>query len=372
VSTLELNRWTLLRQHLLERAPLDRLGVAGAVDALAGMQAQHAPSPYIGLWSRLAGFRRSHLEAALADDEVVKATVMRGTLHLVAAARLPHYRVASGSAYYEQTFQHLRDAGVDLDAIRARVVATVAARPHTRVEVARLVAGLLPADLGDLATVRPSAVAAVSVASDLVNLAEDAAFGYYGGSRYRVAPAGATAAVDPGDAMRAVVAAYLGAYGPASPADLSQWSGRPAGAFAPSLAALDLVEMEAEDGRRLVDLAGAPRPAVDDLPRPPVRFLPKWDSLLLAHARRERVIADDHRRVVIARNGDVAPTFLVGGVVAGTWEATRRGPAVIRLWPLTRIGARDRRAVESEGALLLSWLRPEAPDGQVRWEERSP
>src|SRR5437660_12428567 len=101
VGERELNRWTLARQFLLQRA--DGLDVADAIEALAGMQAQHPASPYIGLWSRLEGFERSHLEEALERDLVVKVTVMRGTLHLIPTRQLNHYRAAAGSSDRKST-----------------------------------------------------------------------------------------------------------------------------------------------------------------------------------------------------------------------------------------------------------------------------
>jgi hypothetical protein len=364
VSDRQLNRWTLARQHLVERASLD---ATAAVEHLAGMQAQYSPSPYIGLWSRLEGFERADLEQALRDDRVVKTTAMRGTLHLLPASRLAHYRIVSGSSYYDNTLARLRELGVDLEAIRAHVVSRVRQRPHTRREVSRLVAGALgvTGEVPAWVAQRPTAVAAVAVTTDLVNLPDDAAFGYFGGSRYRVAPS--TPEVEPAEAFRYVTAAYLAAYGPASKADLAQWSGNTVSAFAPALAALAVVSFRTEDGRTLVDLPDAPRPP-PDVPVP-VRFLPKWDSLLLAHARRERILPEPYRKRVIAKNGDVAPTFLVDGTVAGTWEVTLRGPAVLTLTALGRISVRSRRDVEAEGHRLLAWLRPEADSREVRWAD---
>src|SRR6185437_4309742 len=145
-------------------------------------------------------------------------------------------------------------------------------------------------------------------------------FGYFGGGRYRTAP---PAIADAREALRTIAAAYFAAFGPATRADLAQWSGRSVAAFAEALAALDLVSLRAEDGRTLLDLANAPRLDAD-IPAP-VRFLPKWDNVLLAYERRERILPDSYRRVVIRKNGDVLPTFLVDGVVAGTWDAPLRG-----------------------------------------------
>lgn len=163
-----------------------------------------------------------------------------------------------------------------------------------------------------------------------------------------------------------VARAYLSAFGPASLADLSQWSGQPVSAFAEALTVLDTVSLRARDGRTLLDLAGALRP--DPATPVPVRFLSKWDNLLLAHARRERVLPKGLQTTVIRRNGDVLPTFLVDGFVAGTWEAALRGPARMLLTPLVALGARARREVEAEAAGLLDWLRPDAGSRTVAWQ----
>src|SRR2546421_5248928 len=236
VSNRELNRWTLARQFLLERVRLDP---ATAIERLAGMQAQYPSSPYIGLWSRLEGFQRSDLEAALRDDRVVKTTVMRGTLHLVPTTKLAHYRLAAGSSYYEQTARQLSEYGVDLDSIRAAVLDAVGLHSHSRIEISRLISGLLPPEAAELAAAHPSAIAGISVATDLCNLPDDAAFGYSAGSRYRVAPV--VTPVDPPEAFRTIVHDYFAAYGPASKADLAYWSGRSGRSFAAALDDLDLV-----------------------------------------------------------------------------------------------------------------------------------
>src|SRR3981081_1364770 len=92
VSLRQLNRWTLARQLLLQRAYLDAVP---AIERIAGMQAQYSPSPYIGLWSRVRDFKREELETALAAQLVYKATLMRGTLHLVSARQYDLYRLAA-------------------------------------------------------------------------------------------------------------------------------------------------------------------------------------------------------------------------------------------------------------------------------------
>jgi len=76
----ELNRATLARQLLLERK---RLSPTAVIERLVGMQAQWPSAPYVGIWTRTTSFRREALERKLASAGVVKATVMRQTLHLV-------------------------------------------------------------------------------------------------------------------------------------------------------------------------------------------------------------------------------------------------------------------------------------------------
>jgi len=163
-----------------------------------------------------------------------------------------------------------------------------------------------------------------------------------------------------------VVTSYLAAFGPASRADIAGWLGRSVGIFSAALDSLDLVTFQAGDGRKLVDLLDAPRP--DATVAAPVRFLPKWDNLLLAYDRRERVLPDAIRKTVIRKNGDVLPTFLVDGAVAGAWEAALRGRAVMSLTPFASLSVKNRKAVEREAESLLAWLRPDSGQHGVAWK----
>ena len=164
---------------------------------------------------------------------------------------------------------------------------------------------------------------------------------------------------------------HLGAFGPATAADVSAWSGAPVARLRPAIAALDadgeLWHVRDERGRQLVDLVGAVRPD-PDVPAPP-RLLPMWDNVLLAHADRTRIIGDAERQVVIARNGDTLPTFLLDGRVAGLWWAVADGPGGTRieLEPFGRLAAPDRRALEDEAARLAAFVAPHEPDVYRRY-----
>lgn len=341
---------------LLEREDVDAVT---AIERLAGMQAQYSPSPYIGLWSRVRDFRREELEAALRANLVYKATLMRGTLHVVSARQFDFFRVASRypSHVWTDGLAQLKERGVDVEALREEILVALDERPLKKPELQQLFRHRIPADMPDWV-----AFSVVIVVGATMNHHDDARFGHFAGSRYRRAPA---AAVGPEQAMESLVQSYLAAFGPATRGDIAQWLGRPVSVFGAVLDSLELVSFTDEGGRKLVDLPGAPRP--DPGVAAPVRFLPKWDNLLLAYQRRERVLTDERRKVVIRKNGDVLPTFLVDGMVAGSWEAPLKGRASMTLTPFAPLPARQRRAVELEAEALLAWLRPDAAQPQIAW-----
>ena len=76
ITARELNRATLGRQLLLERAPLS---VADGVRRVVALQAQQPASAYLALWNRLAGFDPAELDDAFASHRVVRAQLMRVT-----------------------------------------------------------------------------------------------------------------------------------------------------------------------------------------------------------------------------------------------------------------------------------------------------
>jgi hypothetical protein len=285
---------------------------------------------------------------------------MRGTLHLVSAQHFDAFRTSSRfpNHIWSEGPRMLADRGVDVDALRLDILAAIDERPLKKPELQQLFRHRIPPDLPDW--VAFSVV--VSVGGAILHH-EDAYFGNFAGGRLRRAPA---PQIDPAVAMRAVVTAYLGAFGPATRGDIAQWLGRSVGSFSEALDSIDVMSFQDEDGRKLVDLADAPRP--DPTVPAPVRFLSKWDQLLLAHERRERVLPEAIRRTVIRKNGDVLPTFLVDGMVAGAWEAPLRGRAALTLTELIPISAKNRRAVEREAADLLAWLRPDSAKREIGWK----
>jgi hypothetical protein len=338
LSLRELNRALLARQLLLERA---ELSAVDAVERIAGMQAQWAPSPYVGLWSRVAGFERAELEEAYASGEVLRVVLMRGTVHLVTARQYSLFAhaltVAPAPWIRADAHELARRVG---DAVHA-----FAAEPRTRKEVEAWLAeehGV--AEAGTLGLWY-----AVRLHGRLVYAG---ASGAWKAPRSPLFVAREPDAVDGAEARAELVRSYLAAFGPASRADLAEWSGARVRDLEPALAALEPLErFRTEEGRDLLDLPGAPLPGAET--PAPVRFLPKWDSVLLAHADRRRVLPEAWRKAVIGKTGDVYQTFLVDGSVAGTWKAER---GRVSLQPFAPLPREARREVEDEAARLEAWL----------------
>ena len=310
LSLRELNRATLARQLLLRRVSLSP---ARAIERVAGLQGQWPPAPYVGLWSRVEGFRREALARALARRDVLKATVMRSTLHLVSAR---DYELFVAALHGGDASPIRADAIALADQAAEGVRGLFAEGPKARTEVMAWLAREHPAPVAE--EFPWSTWFAVCVRARLVHTPEGAAWTARSGRRLVVRPE-AAAVSDPAEARVELVRRYLAAFGPASRKDVGQWSGMRMRHIDPALEALEpLRRFRDEEGRELVDLPRAPLPGADAVA--PVRFLPHWDNLLLAHDDRRRVLPEEYRKVVIAKNGDVAQTFLVDGVVAGMWK----------------------------------------------------
>jgi hypothetical protein len=333
----ELNRALLARQLLLERAPLD---VPEVLQRMGGLQAQYAPSMYIGLWSRIDGFDRDGLTRLLERREVVQATLMRATIHLVSRADFWPFAVGVRTPrreMYQRTGRDRPDPEAIGDAV-LQLRELLRERPVRRTELDELFGPQIRQAIGiylDMVRVPPSGTWARRRA-DLFGAAED-----------WVGPPD----VAEDDARDLLVRRYLGAFGPAHRTEIADWAGLPVAGVAKALARLDLVTYRDERGRELVDLPDGPLPDPDT--PAPVRFLPTYDATLLAHARRTLILPEEHRaKVFHVRMPQSIGTFLVDGQVAGTWTA--KGGQI--LWePFVPLTARIRKQVAAEADQLAAF-----------------
>lgn len=335
----ELNRALLARQLLLERAAVR---LPKALEAMGCLQAQYAPSMYVGLWSRVAGFRREDLTGALEDRSVVQGTLMRVTIHLVSRADYWPLALAVREARRALWLRATRHSvtAEELAESAAVVRDAVRERPLRRPEIDQLVGRDRAIGVGlweDFVRVPPSGTWERRRA-DLYAAAED-----------WLGPPPPAVGVDA--ATEHLVRRYLQGFGPATAADVADWGGLRPTDVAAVLDRMDLRRFADEEGRTLYDLPRAPLP--DPATPAPVRFLPTWDATLLVHARRKGVIAEEHRPLVFnTKTPHSVATFLVDGKVAGTWRYEK---GHVQLAPFEPLAPAVRAEVEAEADRLAAF-----------------
>jgi hypothetical protein len=333
----ELNRALLARQLLLER---EGLSLPKALDRMGCLQAQYAPSMYIGLWSRVEGFERPALNDALEQRRVIQGTLMRATIHLVSKADYWPLAIAIRRARRESWLRSggaRRPSAAQFAAAAKKLQRALERGPLTQAQIVELVGDrLLQSGVGlwvDLVRVPPSGTWERRRA-DLCGLAEDWV--------------GPPPEISHEDAVAHVVRRYLGAFGPAPAKDIAEWAGLPVKEIAAAIARMRLRAFSGPGGGELVDLPRAPLPD-PDTPAPP-RFLPVWDATLLVHARRTGILPEEHRpRIFNVKTPHSMNTFLVDGAVAGSWRYEK---GAIKLDPFARLDRATRAALDEEAQRL--------------------
>ncbi len=358
LSTRALNRATLARQLLLARA---RTTPLAAIERLAGMQAQLSRPPFVGLWSRLERFRREDLLALYRGHRALRATMMRGTIHLVSARDYLRLRAPLQPALDRMLGWILggRRERFDHEALLAEGRAFFEAAPRSFGGLRSHLAAQHPEE-----DVRAMAYT-VRLRLPLVIVPGEGRWGHRATTDFALAEAWLGRTIRAANDPRPLVRRYLAAFGPATPADAQAWSG--VGRLKEVFEALrpELAVFRDEGGRELFDLPDAPRPP-EDAPAP-VRLLPEFDNLVLSHADRSRVIADGHRKVISAKNGMTPATILVDGFVAGTWRVERRGKvATLALAPFRPLARRVRAEIEAEAEPLLRLVEEDAQVFEIR------
>jgi hypothetical protein len=354
-----LNRATLARQLLLVRRSLPALD---AIEHLVGMQAQAPNAPYVGLWTRLDGFRADELAGALTGREAVRTWVMRGTVHLVTArdclAMRPLFQPMAERLFTASPFSR-NVAGIDREELLAAGRSLLEERPRGRAELSRLLGERWP-DRDPI-----SLAYAISYLVPCVQVPPRGVWGATGQAVVTTAEVWLGRPPDAGHSAAALVTRYLGAFGPATAADVRTWSGLTGVREVIDELRPRLRTFRDEAGRELFDLPDAPRPHPDTPAAP--RFLPEYDNLLLSHADRARVITDRRRPPLPPGNGGVMGTVLVDGFWRGTWAITREGGrAVLTVEPFAPVSAPDRAALTDEGGRLLAFAAADADGHDVR------
>ncbi|WP_277207189.1 winged helix DNA-binding domain-containing protein [Isoptericola croceus] len=356
LSDTALGRATLARQLLLAR---EDIAVPEAVRQVGALQAQEPASPYLALWNRVAAFDPADLDVAFRAGDVVRATLMRITLHAVHQDDwAPYHRAVTDplrrSRLGDRRFVPARLTPAEADDLRDALL-EFAAEPRTQGEIVAELTRLLDEERA------PAAWFALRTLAPLHHVPTGPPWSYSPRARRYLAGAPTAANHAPaGDDPAPVhlLKRYLAAFGPASEADFAQFTMLRRRFTGPAVAALreELVGVEGPDGTELLDLPDAPRPDAGT-PAPP-RLLGMWDSIVLAHRDRRRVLPDEHRPHVIRRNGDTLPTMLVDGRVVGVWRVTEDGVEAAAFEPLSRAAW---TALEAEAAALRAFLADREP-----------
>ena len=331
----ELNRATLARQLLLERK---RLSPVKVIEHLVGMQAQWPSAPYVGIWTRTTSFRRGTLERELTKGSVLKANLMRQTLHLVTRRDYGLLRAAFSESGHPDQWPNSIKVAPSVRALAERGPVTMAEGLEL-LERKHGLTGITARRVWHGGRMR----------AHVLHHHETALWGARPDGRFVAIDQ--PEPVEPVEARAEMLARYLAAFGPASRKDMDKWSMMRQPAIKAALARLELRRFRDERGLELLDVEHAPLPDPDT--PAPVRFLPKWDNVLLAFADRTRVLPEEYRRTVIGSNGDVAQTFLVDGLVAGMWSV-EKGRVVLE--PLARLSRAVRREVEDEAERLEAFV----------------
>ncbi|MGH2702275.1 MAG: winged helix DNA-binding domain-containing protein [Actinomycetota bacterium] len=338
----DLNRALLARQLLLERS---RLPVTHALERVAGLQTQYAPSAYVALWSRLHDFRRSSLTRALEQRRAVQATLMRVTIHIVSAQDYP--LLAEGvrkgrREWWLRATRHQVD-GPDMERVADLVRARLSDGSLRQAELVKFI---------EAEGWPRSAWSGVGLWTDMVRVPPSGTWerrraDLYGLAEQWLGPSNATE----DEGLRHLVGRYLKGFGPASLNDVANWAGLSVTTLRPVVERLSLRRFRDEQDGELLDLPRAPLPAPDTAA--PVRFLPTWDATLLVHARRTQILPERYRSLVFhTKNPQSVSTFLVDGAVAGTW---RYEDGRVRIDPFDGVERRVRRELEEEAKRLAAW-----------------
>jgi hypothetical protein len=350
LSEAQLNRATLARQLLLGR---EQVGVPAAVRRVVALQAQEPPSPYVALWNRIEGFDGSALDEAFIDRSVVKATSIRITLHAVAAEDYPAFHGAMvpylrAARLHDKRYTSEGLTIEDADALLPRLLELLA-EPRGKAEVEPFCGP-------------PRMWWALRTFAPLWHAPTGGPWSFGPKGLYEASGVASHGEVD---AARATLAyRYLEGFGPATAADIGTFT----------MLRKPLVQQALHDlGDRIVELEGPGGVVLYDVPggvvppartKAPPRLLGMWDNVLLAYNDRSRIIPDDHRPLVIRRNGDVLPTLLVDGRVAGVWRVV---DGVIEVTAFHDLPATTWKAVKKEAEALAAFIGTRDPSPYKRY-----
>ncbi len=353
----QLNRTLLARQRLLKRAELDS---RAAIESLLALQSQIPNPPYIGLWTRLRHFERNDLTALLEARQVVRAPWLRSTLHLVTAADHQRFQAVIQPALARALRSFFGARARDLDIERLIKIA----KPYLEAE--RPAIGALRDHLLEHVPDRDKQAMAYAVRSylPLVQIPPSGTWGV--GTRATYTTAESWLGLAEPSNLGALFRRYLAAYGPASVMDFQTWTGMTRLKTPLAATVGELVEYRDAAGKVCYDL---PELTLEDADAPaPIRFLPEYDNILIAHKDRGRILPEEHRKKVFVSAGRVLGSVIIDGFVGGIWRVERENARAKLLVSLFETQAAETRAaIDKEGQALLRFIIDDVDDYRVEF-----
>lgn len=357
LSARELNRATLARQLLLGR---EALGAVEGTRRIVAIQAQHPASPYIALWNRLVDFDPAELDSAFTEGRLVKSTLLRFTLHAVHPDdHLPMYLAMQPTLRSRLPKDRAGALAPEVANELLPRLLKFLAEPRNNTQIEQWID-----DNSDL----PGKATWWGLRSFAPVFHASTGGPWSFGQRPAYVAAGRLPGLDAEEhaatGLETLVWRYLEGFGPASMPDIAQFASvqrtRARGAVEALRDKLEV--LQGPDGKELYDVPGAPRPPADT-PAPP-RLMAMWDSTLLAYDDRSRIVPAEYKTVVTRTNGDVLPTLLVDGQVAGLWLPTPDGIEAKAFRPLP---AKVWKALATEAEALTAFLADREPGVYSRY-----
>jgi Winged helix DNA-binding domain len=350
-----------MARHALAQPATD-LGPAEVAGVLCGAHAQVGSAAELSIGRRIAGATRADVQRALWEDRtLVKTFGPRGTVHLLPAADLPMWtgalsalpssvpmhpdpvRFTPGQA--EEVMAAIGDALADAELTVDELTEAIGDRtgPWAVEETMEAFGGRWP---------RWRQLTSTAAHRGMLCFGPDRGRRVTYTSPQRWLPGFRP---DHGEAaLRALVARYLYAYGPATPQHFARWLSIPppraAELFGELAGELERVELDGAPAWVLAGDTGTP-------PRPyrGIRLLPYFDAFVVAGQPRERLYPGAAATRVLAPAGQAGnyPVLLVDGVVGGLWHQRRSGRKLaVTVEPLAALTATQRRQLDDEVDLV--------------------
>jgi uncharacterized protein YcaQ len=369
ISLEKLNRLYLIKHHLFQKASIRNL--VKVVDDVCGLHTQAPTTPYLSLWNRVENFENDLLDKTLYKDRtLVKTWFMRGTLHIIPSKDLPIYNKALKRMWFEHHGRVMREPNAPSieelkQTIFPKILEVLNQKPLKRSELSSRVRTMLKGDFkhyqwlfsawgGILKETGYEGLTVHAQPSD-----REACFARLD----KWLPQIKLDQVDEAEAKEKLFIKYLRGYGPASQQDFCLWSGLMADDAKKAIESVSsqLEKVAIDGGKERFWMLKEDIKILDSISldhKAPPSLLPKFDSLVLGHKDRTRIIQNEYMKHVFRKAGDIAATVLINGHIIGAWRQKKTKKSLtVTITPFAKIGKEDLKEVEEKAKELSHYMK---------------